>query len=94
MSGKTLGYETCSGCGRLHRTAEMVPAHIPVGDSFELEEYVLCPDCFGKLREVVCKSCEQFYYVTEEMLHNEEIKRMVESRLCPRCYAKQKQAHR
>jgi len=84
-----LGYEVCSGCSRLHRTAEMVPAHVPVGNGFELEEWVVCPECFDRLTEVICKVCEQFYYVTKEMLkENDEIRRVVESGLCPRCYMK------
>jgi hypothetical protein len=89
MCEKILGYETCSMCGRLHRTAEMVPAHVPVlvGSGFELEEFIVCPNCFRHLTEVVCKLCAQFYYVTKEMLAaDEEIRQVVASGFCLRCY--------
>jgi hypothetical protein len=93
MSKKILGYEVCSGCGFLHRTVEMVPAHVPIyyGEELGLEEWVVCPECFSRLTEVICKVCEQFYYVTKEILkENDEIRRVVESGLCPKCYVKEK----
>ena len=84
--------ETCSMCGQLCRTADMWKVHVLVGDGFELEEFIVCDSCYSKLTEVICKSCAQFYYVAKEMLEEDgEVKRMVKSVLCPRCYAKQGQ---
>jgi hypothetical protein len=68
----------------LYRTAEMVPAHVPEYNGLELglKELIVCPDCYRKLKEVICKVCSQFYYVTEEdICKSVAVRRIVESGL-------------